>query len=288
MQISFPKIKMFKCYFFLVLIFFQSISAQTTEKDSISMNRLLIVSGLSAGAFIYAYGIQNNMWWKGDPAYFHTNWNQDWNASLGADKIGHFYFGNLVSTIYKDAFNWVGLTKKNSFLYSGLFTLTYQTFLEIRDGFSKQYGFSWGDFAANSLGSMYPFLQQNYPILQNFNLKISYFPSERFKNGSNAYIMDDYESTYHWLSIDIDKLLPRSWDKYLPDFINIAIGHSVIGLDNQKYANHELYIGIDWDIKAVKTKSELLNSIMEILNKYHLPAPTVKVYPNIVWYGLKF
>jgi len=271
-----------------VFIFFQTISAQTIQEDSLNTNRLLVVGGLSAGAFIYAYGIQNNMWWKGEPAHFHTNWTQDWNYALGSDKLGHFYFGNLVSTIYKDAFQWSGFSERNSFLYSGLFTLTYQTFLEIRDGFSQQYGFSWGDFAANSFGSLYPFIQDSYPVLQNFNIKISYFPSQRFKNGSNAYIMDDYESTYHWLSIDVDKLLPNRWDKYFPDFINLALGHSVIGLDNLKNANHEFYFGIDWDLKAIQTKSELLNSLIEIINKYHLPAPTIKIYPNVVWYGLKF
>ncbi|MCP5064217.1 MAG: DUF2279 domain-containing protein [Ignavibacteriae bacterium] len=275
-------------FIFFTLILFHSLSAQTFEKDSLNTNRLLLVGGLTAGAFIYAYGIQNDMWWKGEPASFHTNWTQDWNASLGADKIGHFYFGNLVSTIYKDAFHWTGFSKKNSLLYAGLFTLTYQTFLEVRDGFSQQYGFSWGDFTANSLGSMYPFIQHNYPILQNFNLKISYSPSKRFENGSHAYIMDDYESIYHWLSIDFDKLLPGQWDDYVPDFINVAIGHSVTGLDNLNYRNHEFYFGIDWDLTSIRSESDLLNSIIEILNKYHLPAPTVKVYPNVIWYGLKF
>ncbi len=279
---------MLKSYFLLILLFCQTTFAQTFEKDSINTNRLLLVGGLSTGAFVYAYGIQNNMWWKGEKTNFHTNWTQDWNASLGADKIGHFYFGNLVSTIYKNAFHWIGFTKRNSLLYAGLFTLTYQTFLEIRDGFSKQYGFSWGDFAANSLGSMYLFIQDSYPELQNFNFKISYFPSQRFKNGSNAYIMDDYESTYHWLSIDVDKLLPGNWDKYFPDFINLAFGHSVNGLNNLKNANHEFYFGIDWDLQSIQSESELLNSFIEIINKYHLPAPTIKVYPNIVWYGLKF
>jgi len=272
----------------LTLTFFHPLSAQTFEKDSLNTNRLLLVGGLTAGTFVYAYGIQNDMWWKGEPARFHTNWTQDWNASLGADKVGHFYFGNLVSTIYSNAFQWSGFSKTNSLLYSGLFTLSYQTFLEIRDGFSQQYGFSWGDFTANSLGSMYPYFQHNYPILQNFNFKISYYPSEKFRNGSNDYIMDDYESTYHWLSIDINKLLPNKWDNYLPKFINIAIGHSVTGLDNLRNRNHEFYFGIDWDLSAIKTESNLINSILEILNKYHLPAPTVKIYPNIVWYGLKF
>ena len=275
-------------FIILNLSFTQTIFSQTTQKDSLHTNRLLIVGGISTATFIYAYGIQNNMWWKGEPSHFHSNWKQDWNYALGADKLGHFYFGSLVSTIYKNSFRWIGFNQKHSYLYAGLFTLTYQTFLEIRDGFSKQYGFSWGDFAANSLGSMYSYLQYNYPVLKSFNLKISYYPSQRFENGSNTYIMDDYESTYHWLSVDVNKLLPNNLRKYFPSFLNIAIGHSVNRLNNLDNANHEFYIGLDWNLAVVQTKSKLLNSIIEILNKYHFPAPTIKIYPNIVWYGLKF
>ncbi len=272
---------------FLLLTFFQTTTAQTAKSDSLNTNKLIIVSGISAGAFIYAYGVQNNMWWKGEPSHFHTNWKQDWNYALGSDKLGHFFFGNLVSTVYKNSFKWIGFRENESYLYAGLFTLSYQTFLEIRDGFSKEYGFSWGDFAANTLGSMYPYLQYNYPQLKNFNLKISYQPSSRFINGSNAYIMDDYESTYHWLSIDLDNLLPKKWKKYFPGFINIAVGHSVTGLDNLGSAKHEFYIGLDWDLTAIKTKSKFIQAIIEILSKYHLPAPTVKISPDIAWYGLK-
>ncbi|MDX1700800.1 MAG: DUF2279 domain-containing protein, partial [Melioribacteraceae bacterium] len=255
---------------------------------SLHTNRLLLLSGVTVGSFIYAYGVQNDMWWKGERAEFHTNWREDWNSSLGADKIGHFYFGQSVATIYKHAFRWVGFSNENSVLYSGLFAFSYQTFLEIRDGFSKDYGFSWGDFGANLLGSMYPLLQYRIDVLKNFNLKVSYWPSERFKNNSNKYILDDYESTYHWLSIDINYWLPSEAAKIFPDFINLGIGHSVKGLDNLGSANHEFYIGIDWDLEALPGESGILKFVKDIFNLYHLPAPAIKFYPNFVWYGLRF
>jgi hypothetical protein len=242
---------------------------------------------VTTGAFVYAYGIQNNMWWKGEKSEFHTNWTEDWNSSLGADKIGHFYFGQAVATIYKHGFKWAGFSQEKSVLYSGLFTLSYQTFLEIRDGFSEDYGFSWGDFGANLLGSMYPYLQYQFETLNNFNFKVSYESSERFKNNSNRYILDDYESTYHWLSIDINYFLPQSAAEIFPDFINLGIGHSVKGLDYIGKAKHEFFIGLDWDLEALPGESGILKFLKETLNLYHLPAPTIKIYPNVVWYGLK-
>lgn len=275
---------------FLAIILFLSISVypQVEKKDSINYTKLYVMSGVTAATFIYAYGLQNDMWWKGRKSDFHFNWQQDWNASLGADKVGHLFFGYTVADIYNHAFQYVGYSKRESVLYSGILAFTYQTFLEIRDGFSSDYGFSWGDFSANLIGSTYPILQNEYPTLRNFNFKISYQSSERFKNNSNKYIMDDYESTYHWLTIDFDQFLPENIEKLFPDFVNIALGHSVNGLNNLGTAKHEFFIGLDWDIEGLPGNSPLLSFIKNTLNLYHLPAPTIKIYPNIVWYGLKF
>jgi len=270
-----------------MVVISQQLFSQFQNRDSINYSKLLVLSGLSAGTFTYAYGIQNNMWWKGEKSRFHTNWAQDWNASLGADKIGHFYFGYSVATIYKHGLGWSGFSQENSVLYSGLLAFSYQTFLEIRDGYSKDYGFSWGDFGANLFGSMYPYLQNKYPILEHFKIKVSYDPSNRFTNNSHEYILDDYESTYHWLSIDIEKFLPSSVAKVLPDIVNFSIGHSVKGLSTQGKRNHEVFVGLDWDIEAIPWDSPILSFLKETLNLYHLPAPTIKIYPNIVWYGLK-
>lgn len=262
--------------------------AQNLDTSKVNKTKLTILTGVSAGAFIYAYGIQNNMWWKGEQSSFHFNWKQDWNASLGADKIGHFYFGSLVSKLYKHGFLWVGLSEKRSILYAGLFTFTYQTFLEIRDGFSKSYGFSLGDFGANLFGSMYQYFQYSYPALKNYNLKISYKPSKRFKNNSHYYIIDDYESTYHWLSIDINNLLPAAAAKVFPDIINLSIGHGVKGLGPNRSSEHEIFISLDWDLMALPGNSSLLKFLKETLNLYRLPAPAIKIYPNVVWYGIRF
>jgi hypothetical protein len=270
-----------------ILIIYQCNTAQSESEHVINYNKLALLGGASVGAFIYAYGIQNNMWWKGKKSGFHTNWTEDWNTSLGADKIGHFFFGQTVATIYKHGLKWSGFPEGRSALYAGLFTFSYQTFLEIRDGFSNDYGFSWGDFGANLFGSMYPYMQYHFPSLNNFNLKISFQASERFKNNSNQYILDDYESTYHWLSIDINYFLPEPAGEIFPDIFNLGIGHSVKGLDNNGRAKHEIFIGLDLDLKAVPGESGFLKFLKETLNLYHLPSPVIKIYPNVVWYGLK-
>ncbi len=256
------------------------------DSTKVNTDRLLIIGAVSVTALAVSYGLQDNIWWKGDKSSFHFNWNQDWKASLGSDKFGHFYFAYLAANIYSQTFGWAGLNEKDKRLYGGLSAMVHQTFTEVRDGFSKQYGFSFGDYAFNMLGAAMPLLQYEIPSLNALRFKISYYPSRRFRNGSNSSIIDDYESTYDWISIDINKLLPDKPAEYFPDFIDFTVGHSVKNLDTDP--KHEFFIGLDWDIEALPGSCPLLKFLKRNLNLYHFPSPVVKVYPNIVWYGLKF
>lgn len=278
----------------IIFIFFTTLFVSITSyaqtdsvKSSPSTEKLLIIGGISAASFIGGYVIQNNIWWKGEKSSFHFNWKNDWNYALGSDKFGHFFLGYSGTNVYKQAFEWSGLTKNESLFYSILVMFAYQTFTEIRDGFSRDYGFSWSDFGANVLGITYPYWQSKFDFLESFNFKISYYPSQRFKDGSNNYIIDDYESTYNWLSIDVDTYLPKKVADVFPAFINLAIGHSVKRLGH-KDSHHELFIGLDWDLKDLPGNGWFWNLLKKNINFYHLPAPAVKVYPNTVWYGLKF
>lgn len=280
---------------YLILILSKSLSAQGIDNNvkqicdssvSPSSSKLIAISGLSAVFFGLSYGLQDNIWWKGEKSAFHFNWRKDWIESKGSDKFGHFFFSRLLARAYSEAFNWAGYSNLESrYLGMGI-SLLHQTFTEIRDGFSKEYGFSFSDHFFNILGSCQPVLEYYYSFLGNFDFKISYYPSKRFNEGSHNFIIDDYESTYNWISIDLEKMLPSSLSLIIPDFINIAVGHNVKALDYG--GRHEIYLSLDWDLKSIKGKCWLINFIENYLNYYHLPAPAVKVYPNVVWYGLKF
>ncbi|MBI9071605.1 MAG: DUF2279 domain-containing protein [Melioribacteraceae bacterium] len=276
---------------FLVVIFIATniFCQNEINNDSLSINykRAALIGGVTAAAFVYGYGIQNNMWWKGEKSDFHFNWKNDWNYARGADKIGHCYFGYLVSSIYNDAFTWSGIEKDKSALYSGIFTLSYQTFLEVRDGFSKKYGFSWGDFTANLLGSFFMIMKSGNKFLNDFDVKVSYYPSQKFKDGSNKYIIDDYESTYNWFSVNVKNLLPVNTKKYFPSFVNLALGHGVKRIDESD-SYHELFFSLDWNLEFIKSENWLIKILKYINKYYHFPAPAIKVYPDVVWYGIKF
>ncbi len=274
--------------FFSLTATLKTYAQQDTVTERVNYTRLGIVGTATAAAFVYGYGVQNTMWWKGEKSSFHTNWKQDWVYAMGSDKYGHFYFAHLVSNIYSQLFDWCGIGRKKSQIYGALFALGYQTFIEIRDGFSRDYGFSWGDFTANTIGASLPLLKEKWKFLRDFKFKISYYPSERFKHNSNRHILDDYESTYDWISYPLYKLLPSSVGKFVPKIFNIAIGHSVKKLDIESEKTHEFFIALDWNFEALPGESKFWKILKRDLNFYHFPSPAIKIYPDVIWYGLKF
>lgn len=273
-------------FIFLCLLLPFSVFAQDTAK--VSIPKLALVGGVTAGGFIYGHAIQSDLWWKGEKSDFHINTHSDYTYALNADKAGHFYFPYLATNIYEQAFRWTGMDSASSLYTAAALALSYQTYIEIRDGFSKEWGFSWGDAAANTLGAGFPVAQYHVPVLKNFTFKTSFFPSEKFKAGSNRFIFDDYESSYYWLSFKTHKILPAQVQEFYPAWLDFALGYSVKNLDYKGGGNGEIYLSLDWNLEELPGNSPFLRFLKHNLNFYHFPAPAVKIYPNVVWYGLKF
>jgi hypothetical protein len=277
---------------FLILVLLSTKTFPQNQHDSskvqkINYLRFSFIAGVTLGGITAGHLIQYNLWWSGKRSGFHFNWHQDWVHDLGMDKFGHFYFPYLVTNVYSQLFEWSGIDEDKSLLYAGSFAMLYQTYVEIIDGFTANLGFSWGDFCADALGSIYPLLQEKNHVLKNFSFKISFEKSLSFKHHTHRIIFDDYESTYDWLSINIKNFLPGSIRKYYPSFINLAIGHSVKNLIFGK-PYHEFYLGLDWNLNGLPGDFWLWKILKRNLNYYHFPAPTIRIYPDVVWFGFKF
>ncbi|MDB5035778.1 MAG: hypothetical protein JWQ98_3019 [Chlorobi bacterium] len=257
----------------------------TVRPDAV---KLAVIGGITAGGFIYGHAVLSHLWWKGTRSPFHFEWDHDWSYALGADKLGHFFFPYLASDICRQELIWSDVDTTTSLWLASGMGLAYQTYIEVRDGFSKEWGFSWGDFTADILGAAYPVAQHYLPALRHFNFKMSFYPSESYRAGQYHAIIDDYESAYHWLSIDVHGLLPESLRDDIPALFNVAIGHSVRNLDHLGGGNHEFYLSLDWNLEALPGDGAFWKFIRHNLNFYHLPAPAVRIYPGLVWYGIHF
>lgn len=252
-----------------------------------SLPRTLIVSGALAGGFIYGHALSTDLWWKGERSDFHFDWEHDWTYSLGADKLGHAYFPYAASRILAQGFEWCGYAPSTSQWMGSGVALTYQIYTEIRDGFSAEWGFSWGDMGANVIGAGLPILQREIPHLRNYTYKISYHPSARFRAGSNKAIIDDYESSYHWVSFDVAGLMPEQWNISWPRWLNIAVGHSVKDLDDRGAGRHELWLSIDWNLEGLPGDGWLWRMMKRTLNVYHFPAPAVRIVGGAAFFVIR-
>lgn len=270
-----------------IILSFMTPQSNGQDTSAVHWYRAGGIGLLTAGGFVYGHALNTNLWWKGEKSGFHFNWQEDWTYALGSDKFGHFFFPYMASQVYSGLFQWSGFSRNTSLWLGSSLAFSYQTYIEIKDGFSKQWGFSWGDFAANTLGAAYPLIEEEYPPLKNFRFKMSFSPSERFRNNSHSVIFDDYESTYDWVSIDIYNLLPQKAKPYWSPYLNIALGHSVKRLDAPEGGHHELFLALDWNLDAFQIQNEYLRAVQKIIGFYRLPSPAVKIYPGVVWYGIK-
>lgn len=262
------------------------VATDTARVDPI---RLAIVGGASAGAFVVGHVVLNDLWWKGERSDFHVTWTKDWRYALGADKLGHAVMPMIGVDIYRQAFEWTGMRRRPALWTAGSLAWLYMTYIEVRDGFSAEWGFSWGDMAANTLGVGWRVAEEYAPALRHVRWKVSYWPSSVYRAGGYGSIVDDYESTFHWMSFDPEVLLPAAWREPWPDWLNIAVGHSVEGIGAYDGSgSHAIYLSLDLDTEGLPGDSSFLRWLKRTLNYYHLPAPAIKVTPDVVWYGLKF
>ncbi|MCX6140855.1 MAG: DUF2279 domain-containing protein [Candidatus Kapabacteria bacterium] len=257
-------------------------------RDTIDPIKLGIVGGVTIGGFVLGHAVVNDFWWKGEKVPFHFNTTSDYTYALNADKLGHMTFAYAASTIYSDLFRWCGMDSTTA-AWSGFgVAMTYQTYVEIRDGFSADYGFSWGDMAANTIGATLPVAQHYVPALRSIDLQISYWPSEAYKSGAYNSIIDDYTSTTHWLALNAYDVAPSSWQSWFPPWLGLAIGHSVQNLDGNGGGQHVVYLSLDWQLHRIPNLPTWLRDVFRVLHLYHLPAPAVRILPDVVWYGLRF
>lgn len=259
------------------------------NKNSINHYKLSAFLALTVGAFGYGQVSQFDKYW-GDRSEFNImKWSQEYDDALMADKFGHLYFTYSLSQTYSNGLQLCGVDTCTSTWIGSIVGLSFQTYVEIQDGYStgKPYlGFSRGDIMADISGASLPLLHYYFPQSQFIKFKASLEKSKNFEKNNYSSLSDDYESTFHWLVLDFDRVFP-SKSKYIPDFIDFSIGHSVQDINRNGSGNHRIFLSLDWDISKFDTGIDVLDFIIHTINFYKLPAPAIQIYPNVVWYGLK-
>jgi uncharacterized protein YfiM (DUF2279 family) len=291
-------------YYLAFLLYFTLTNISIVKADTIpffasdsSFNKKRFVLATSTQVALYGGSLigLNELWYKGYPrSSFHFfNDNKEW---LQMDKVGHLYSSYNIGLSGIELLRWSGVSRKKAVWYGGLTGFVYLGTIEVLDGFSSQWGFSWGDFCANTTGSLLLIGEELAWKKQRITLKYSvhqsnyaqYRPDVLGSNFSEQFIKD-YNGQTYWLSVNIASFLKK--ENKFPKWLNVALGYGAEGMTGgyknpplvDKSGNavsferyRQFYLSLDVDLRTIKTKYPFVNTLLTTFGIIKFPAPAIE------------
>ena len=287
--------------FILCLMMAKITFAQTDSLAPVNYKtrKLILASStavLTTGSLLYLDQAWFDQYSTGKFHFFNDN--KEW---LQMDKAGHLYTNYQTSRLMMGAFNWAGFNKKQELFIGGTIGFAYMTAVEFMDGFSKGWGFSYGDMIANALGTSAAISQKAFWKEQRIQFKFSYAQSGLAKynpdllgKSLSTQLLKDYNSQTYWLSVNPSSFITK--ENKFPKWLNVAFGYSAYGMLGG-YENNivvqdadgnvlkfdrerRYYFSLDVDLTRVKTKSKVLKKVFSVINILKFPAPAIQFSKN--------
>jgi hypothetical protein len=258
----------------------RSIPAQIDPLNrEINYTALAGVGGITLGIGIGVHIYQANAWWQNQSSRFRIV--NDWEYALWLDKMGHFFGSALIAHGLSAGFEAANVDLERSAIYGAIGAFAFETFVEIEDGFGPQWGFSPGDFAANFLGALYTVGQYYIPTLKHIQPRVSYYPSEKYRNGEHkGNIIDDYAGQKYWMAFRMKELLPESISDYWPSFLMLSVGMGLRDWDGYGGGKQDIFIALDLDAETLPLHGPVWQFVKNTLNFIHFPMPGIRISPD--------
>lgn len=269
-----------------------------TYSDTIRKGRAVGLGAAAGALWVGSVVGLNELWYANaeQGGFRLVDDNREW---MQLDKAGHFLTSYSIGYYFIDLMRWSGFNRKTSIWAGGFMGSVYLAGIEVLDGTSKAWGFSLGDFTANTAGSFAVILQELAWNEQRIIPKISYSNSRYAQYrpnllGSNLgeRLMKDYNAQTYWFSVNIHSFL-RDESKF-PRWLNFAIGFGANGMiggsENPAFDSdgnplpearryRQLYLSLDVDLTKIRTKKKWLRTVFKAVSIIKLPFPTVEFNP---------
>ncbi|MDH7516430.1 MAG: hypothetical protein QHI48_11225 [Bacteroidota bacterium] len=258
------------------------------ERTSIRWSHAALAGGAIAVTVAGIHIYQQNAWWKDRRTSFHIMEDPDY--ALNVDKAGHFLGGAFSAFVGKKSLEWIGVSRDASVVWGCVLSTLFELYVEVEDGFSRDWGFSPGDAYADILGAAWVLGQYYVPPLGHFQPKVTYFPSKKYRSGlHHGNMIDDYEGQTFWMAVHVHGLLPDPLKKWWPEWLALAVGMSVRNMDDRSAVTRNILLSLDYDVtKIIPGDSWFMHTFREALNYVHFPAPAIRISPGYIAYGLYF
>mgnify|MGYP002379227632 CR=1 FL=1 len=276
-------------------------TSYTVTNRKASTQRKIFTGAVSTTVLGASFVALNTAWYKNYPRTTLRSFD-DSKEWLQMDKAGHVWTSYNCANLSFKAWQWAGAKKSTSILLGSLTSLSYLGTIEYLDGRSQEWGWSWGDMAANIFGAGVFSLQQCLGNQQFVRIKFSaHIPSysadlasrskELFGTSLPSRLLKDYNSQTYWLSINMKSVIPSPT---IPAWVNLAIGVGgqgmLGGFENIAYDNEgnisfdrrdiqryrQWYLSFDIDLSKVKTNSKFLRSALDVFNIIKIPFPALE------------
>jgi uncharacterized protein YfiM (DUF2279 family) len=252
------------------------------------------------------------LWYKDEiNGGFHSF--NDWPEWQQMDKLGHFTTAFILSELSYKGYSWTGIEANKANKIAFLQSMLFMTSLEVLDGFSQGWGFSWSDMGFNLAGaSLNYYRNSGYKKLQitpKFSFgksDISQWRPDLLGNNFPSRMMKDYNAQTYWLSINYNGRTKagESW----VNGICLSIGYGAQGMTGgteNVFINEQgisvpefqrfrqWYISLDYDwtkLPAYKNGNRFFKGLCNGLNIFKFPLPALefsrgKVFMNWTSYG---
>lgn len=276
---------------------------------SFNANRFWTATGVGTGLYL---GTTYALWqtWYADFPRSNFQTIDDWPEWLQMDKAGHTFTAYQYARYAFAGARWTGMKRPSSRITAFGVASLLQGTIEVLDGYSTQWGFSWSDIGANTLGASLfigqDLLWQEQRILlkvsnnlrpipdleiMNNNGQVSnlgYIVRERFGSNLAERYLKDYNNQTIWMSWNPRAFAPRS---NLPHWLNIAVGYGVenvygalgnnwsVGGEQFLYPEpryRQLFLSPDIYFSRIPTKRRWVRLILGALDFFKMPAPALE------------
>jgi hypothetical protein len=232
------------------------------------------------------------LWYADYPSSGMHSFN-DWDQYFQMDKAGHTMTTYSVAQVCHKTYHWAGLEDRKSLLVGTAMAMGFQTAIEVMDGFSAEWGFSWGDMGANTLGAgLYAgqhLLWEEQRVRLKFSFSRTIYPAYRpevFGNGLREEILKDYNGQTYWLSWNPREFnLMQQWPKWL----DISFGYGASGMtggrenipttpaDDRFIRQRQYYFSFDIDLYDIPAKRNWFRVFRSAVGYIKFPAPTLLI-----------
>jgi hypothetical protein len=252
------------------------------KADTVIEKRMKIAAGTTSLIGVTSLTGLASVWYHNDKNGFHTfNDVGEWKQM---DKFGHIASTYNTSLIITDLYKWAGVREKESRMIGSALSFSYMSIVEVMDGYSSGYGFSWGDMLANGIGS-------GSAYLHNVS-KERFFPQIKYSFHQTTYplanpsllgrslvsqMLKDYNGQTYWVSV------PGLIRKY--PWMCLSVGYGATGMirarDAQNKAlgldpHRQYYLSFDVDITRIKTQNCFLKGMFSVFRFVKIPFPALQ------------